>query len=307
MVGLIDLLLPGRFLKTLAVALLVGFAIGLHVRDAYSFRYDWIEVNNFFWQLKWRAPDLKADTILLTDHSPMLYETDNSFTGPLNWIYDPLNNTHQLTFALMAMDNRLGNVIPGLQEGLDVHYPYRTLSFNGSTSQIVVFHYDHHGCLEVLDPELDALNPLWSDQLRQAASLSKPDRILTSSTTSGVSAFSGLLQEPGQTWCYFYEKASLAQQVGDWDSVVKLGNQAFQNPEKNVKSLPTWLVYIEGYAYLSQWGQSQKLSEEVFQLEPEMRPMLCGLWNRIASNTPSSTAKTDSINAIHSLLSCTSP
>jgi hypothetical protein len=87
-------------------------------------------------------------------------------------------------------------------------------------------------------------------------------------------------QEPAQDWCYFFEQASIAQQIKNWTQVIAIGEQAFNqgySPADPVEYLP----FIQGYASTSQWDKAQAMSEKVFQEKPRLSPALCALWERI--------------------------
>ena len=48
-------------------------------------------------------------------------------------------------------------------------------------------------------------------------------------------------------WCYFYEKAALARQRGDWQEVINLGEQAEKAGLKPYDRIE-WLPFLEAYA-----------------------------------------------------------
>jgi hypothetical protein len=54
--------------------------------------------------------------------------------------------------------------------------------------------------------------------------------------------------EPIHNWCYYYEKADLARQRGDWEEVLNLGNEAFKKgfaPNDSIE----WMPFLQAYAY----------------------------------------------------------
>jgi hypothetical protein len=49
------------------------------------------------------------------------------------------------------------------------------------------------------------------------------------------------------SWCYYYEKADLARQRGDWEEVLSLGAQALEKgfaPQDKIE----WLPFLQAYA-----------------------------------------------------------
>ena len=86
--------------------------------------------------------------------------------------------------------------------------------------------------------------------------------------------------EPQRGWCYFYEKAELARQTGDWAEVSRLGKQAFKQglaPEEAYE----WLPFIEAEARAGSVGEAEKLALKVSKENPVLNPGLCEIWDRV--------------------------
>jgi hypothetical protein len=112
--------------------------------------------------------------------------------------------------------------------------------------------------------------------------------------------------EPEHGWCYYFEKADLAKQFGDWEEVVRLGNTALKlgdHPNNPVERF----VFIEGYAHVGDWEQAIKLSRESYRVSKEYAgPLLCVLWERIETETTgdSSEERAETISEVKEMLSC---
>ena len=63
--------------------------------------------------------------------------------------------------------------------------------------------------------------------------------------------------EPTRDWCYYYEKASYARQVGDWQTVVNLGDQTDKLRLKP-QDLIEWMPFLQAYAH---FGNQARLTE----------------------------------------------
>ena len=83
------MLIRNSRIKTYIFALLIALGIGQQFFNANIFRRDWAKQQEIYWQLAWRIPAMKPNTALLTDQLPIDYETDLSFTAPINWMYAP--------------------------------------------------------------------------------------------------------------------------------------------------------------------------------------------------------------------------
>ena len=90
--------------------------------------------------------------------------------------------------------------------------------------------------------------------------------------------------EPEHDFCYYFEKADLARQFKDWETVVTLAETALtlEHPYNPAEQM----VFIEGYAHVGEWAQAVELSEQAHEVSPELvGPMLCRLWKRIRAET----------------------
>ncbi len=100
LVGLFELIGWRAWLSILLVSLAAGLGAGLHYQNALEFRKDWLMQRDFFWQLTWRAPQIKPGTVLLTSDLPFPYDWDNSLIAPLNWTYAPQLQGRELPYLI---------------------------------------------------------------------------------------------------------------------------------------------------------------------------------------------------------------
>jgi len=274
-VGLLEWLIKSRPQKIILLGLIVGLAIGLQYQNANTYRREWQNQIDFFWQLTWRAPGLKPGTSLLTDQMPLTYYSDNSLTAPLNWIYAPDFKSGDMPYFLIYTRERLGTVLPAFKENLPMHKDYRAFNFNSTTSQALTFVYPINGCLRILDPKQTNLYPSMPNGLEAAVKISHLNQIIPNPATPTKPPQDIFGAEPAHTWCYYYEKADLARQQGDWEQVVTLGEEAIQKkffPENPLD----YLLITDGYAMTGQWQKALDLTRQVDQAShSQLRPKLC--------------------------------
>jgi hypothetical protein len=283
--GLLELVFGKSRLKIYIVALIIALGIGGQFYTANDFRRDWARQQEIFWQMAWRMPGLEPGTVILTHELPLNYETDMGLTAPLNWIYAPDYKRGDLPFALLYPRTRLGGAsLPTLEPGQPISFEYRTVKFKGSTSQTVTIIVPSNACLHVLDSAY-AGGDTYERQprfLRDAIPLSNPSLIITDAEPPEMPvALFG--KEPPHTWCYYYEKAELARQVGDWQTVVKLGDEARAQGFVPGDALE-WLPFIEGYVITSNYQTARDLSILAYQDDSRPRKGLCFAWHRILAN-----------------------
>jgi hypothetical protein len=219
--GLVELLIKYDRVRTFAYAALIALGIGQQFFNANIFRRDWTNQQEFYWQLAWRIPDLEPGTLLLTGQLPVDYETDLSFTAPINWMYAPEYTRSSVPYGLVYTEKRLGGSLPSLEPGEQVKVFLRTVHFDGSTSQAIVIHMPRNGCLRVLASQWDdeVTYERLPDHLIRAIPLSNPELIHVDAATTPSLPF---ISEPEHDWCYFYTKAELARQKQDWEGVNRL-------------------------------------------------------------------------------------
>ena len=110
--------------------------------------------------------------------------------------------------------------------------------------------------------------------------------------------------EPRHGWCYYFQKAELARQFGDWNEVATLADAAFQLDE-HFNNPVELFVFIEGYAHLGDWNGAIKLSREARLVSKSyVDPLLCRLWKRIEAETASSLERGEALGELLPLSGC---
>jgi hypothetical protein len=178
--------------------------------------------------------------------------------------------------------------------------------------------------VKVIDPILDQHLPDKPRFFKDALSFSKPDLVLMDAISPATPPIPLFSPEPEHDWCYYFEKAELARQRGDWEEVTRLGDQALTiDQEFYRKNAAELLPFIEGYAHAGQWNKAVELSLQAYQSWENMRNMLCETWfgNGIPQNIhslvetqgfgnnqdfESSTAQ-DAFNKMQQTLQCSIP
>lgn len=305
--GLLTLLPGPRWAKGMLLGAALGFAVGAHYQYAVAYNRDWSVQRSMFWQMTWRMPDLQPGTALLSNELPVIHYTDNSLTAPLNWTYDANNDPLSMEYTLLYPTLRKADMLSNFQKNTPIQLDYLAATFEGSTAQMVAFYYEPPGCLRVLDPEIDIYNWMVPLYLRESLELSTTAPILPEPRPGRAvprppeHIFGGEIQHG---WCYYYEKADLARQTGDWQEVTRLGDTAFSGsdyPNDPLERFP----FIEGYAHTGQWERSIALSRDAYAFSPAvMQPMVCKLWERIGREARPSEDLDRSLQTIQSEMGC---
>jgi len=301
LLGFIELLFNNSRIKTFIFTLVIALGIGQQFFNANIFRRDWEDQRNIYWQMTWRMPALKPNTILLTNQMPIDYETDASFTAPINWTYAPNYTRSDVPYLMLYTEKRVGgSTLNALEPNIPITFNYRTVSFYGNTSQAVVIYMPRGGCLRVLDPsrgdmEVYAKLPA---VLTSAIPLSDPSRIITNPDAVATPMF---FTEPKHEWCYYFTKAELAQQVSDYQQVVALGNEAVSLGYKPTDQ-NEWLVFIKANALTGDISTAESISTAALAEDARVRRGICSAWRQIRDQSPATDK--DEIQQIISRLEC---
>ena len=224
--GLVDLLFQPK-VRNLLLAGLMGLSFAIHYQNNLSFMQEWQQARDFLWELTWRAPMIKPGTMLITDGFPFNYYGDNSFSPALNWTYAPDWHQAQIPYRLFDLNIRQDSpIFSNISRHSVVEHTYRSFEFKGSTDQLITISLSKDACLRVYGAD-DSPAPGTSNRIKDILYLSDI-KLIDPSPVKAATPPSVIGEEPQHGWCYYFEKAELARQVGDWEKVVSFGNEAEQ-------------------------------------------------------------------------------
>lgn len=285
--------------QMILVALLVGFAGSRHFQLEDIYRRDWATQKGLFWQMTERIPNFEKGTILLANDFPVTYFSDNSLTGPLNWIYSPPGD---MNLMLYFASFRVGKTLPSVEPGQPHELYYIGPTFYGNTTNIISVYFEPPNCFRVLDPEVEENNRLLPPALRDVAKYTNQNVILFDKAYNLPSQLYGT--EPQKDWCYYFSQAELARQKKDWEEVVEIADKAFalgDTPNDPVERF----VYIEAYAHVNNWQKAVELSKDSYKVSKNfVGPLLCKLWSRVERETENSIEQQTTISQVRSEFEC---
>ncbi len=279
-VGLVHLLPRAGWTAPAVLAVLLGLAVAAQVEAGFSYRRDWEAQRDFFWQLAWRAPAIRPGTVIFTNDIPLRYESDNSLTGPLNWIYADGLPKEGMPYLLYFVSVRQGLGLPALQADLPIEQWYRATTFSGNTSQSLALLSKPPGCLQILDEVFHDSMPTIPRDLSRSVPLTSLDWIDTEAAIPQGKLIDLLGPEPPHDWCYFFEKADLARQRGEWETVAAIGAEALKTGDEP-NDASEWLPFVEAGARTGDVAKAIELSRGALGQNEAVKPMLCRIWGRI--------------------------
>lgn len=288
-VALLELLVTSPRARTIVLAGLVGLSIGWHLRYTNNFRWAWKKEINFYRQLTLRIPQLAPGTALVADAEVLYLMGDYPTAYAINTLYArPRSETPrraQHWFFRMAGD--FGNTYRQFGQGIRLSAQHRSIVFEGNSLQAILFAFEPEQgqCLRVYRPQ-DALIAsyflsVW--MLPNVPSV-RPELILPSAAPHPF-----LVEQLGvelpKDWCYFYQKADLARQNGDWQSVAQYWREV-QQAGLNSKEAFEYLPFIEALLRVADFEQARDLSIRVSTFALRAGPMVCDLWKQVLEENP---------------------
>ncbi|MBK6792160.1 MAG: hypothetical protein IPG80_06370 [Anaerolineales bacterium] len=289
-IGLADLLLREGRAKLILLSLLIGISTAYQFTSANTYRRDWANMQDLFWQMAWRMPDLQEGTTVLTYELPLKYLSDYQLMSTLNWMYAPDFEGRELPYALQYLKTRFEAAEIKADHPIEV--TYRTVKFSGNTSNSVVIYKEADGCLRVLDPVYNNAEtvPGASFYLTDAIALSDPALIRTDASTPAMEK-KLFGNEPSHGWCYTYAQAELARQAGNWEDVAAIYKNA--QKEELAPTLPVeYLPFIEAFVHTGDMDTALKLTEKTIKSQPTLCPALNTMWTRVSGTVDISEAET---------------
>jgi hypothetical protein len=294
-VTLVDWLFRTQRQKQVLLTLLLGVSVSGQMINQVLFRDDWRTQREIYWQLSWRIPSLEPGTALFgkgtfTDKSSYY---DGTYIVNLLFDSTPQQDPRYAYFDIFHTN--LDDYVPGIPLTQTV----RSGQFTGTTSLAVVFDFGvRGGCVRVLDPIYQD-DP---DLNASVADLFKISDVSNIQSTPGPAPDPAIFgAEPAHSWCYYFEKADLARQQQDWETILQLKAEADAHgyqPDLAAEYLP----FIEAYAHTGQWEQAYQLSLDAQQIGKGAGAALCNAWQAFAQF-----ASADGAQGIHQFCPAENP
>ncbi|MBA4420002.1 MAG: hypothetical protein C0391_02530 [Anaerolinea sp.] len=278
-------LLRSRWLRVALLSLLVALSAGWHFQTANSFRLEWNKLNSFLQQLTWRVPGLQPGTMLVAYELPFNYYSDNSLTAAINWTYAPDFHGGDLPYVLDYLTVRKNSALKVLEPDTPVIQKYRALEFHGNTSDILAIHVPEGGCVRVLDDEYANIVsfPRLNVSMADVIALSNLERIITDPGEPAIPIPQFFPETTEQNWCYFFEKADLVRQTGDYEQVAALWDQAEQ-AGLTPGDITEYQPFVEGLGLHGRLAEAIQIAREMVAEKKSHRKGLCQIWGRIGDS-----------------------
>jgi hypothetical protein len=241
--------------KVILFALLIGIAVAAQFGNSVQWAQFWEDQRELWWQLSWRAPQLEEGSVLLVEPPGKDFFEDYEIWGPANLVFAPGADLPQIyaeVFAPVTLEKiRVGTTeTRGLRDFLEY-----SLSFHHS---LILSRPERTSCWHVLDGK-DPLFPQdTSGMLYATVRRSKIDQIVVDAPPSypPTHIFGN---EPAHEWCYYFQKASLEAQKGDWNRVAQLADLALEAGFKPIDR-SEWLPFLKGLVMVDRNDEAEEMA-----------------------------------------------
>ena len=268
-VGILLMFQP-NFRRLIFIAL-IGISVSTQILNADYWVEYWKIQRDMWWQMTWRAPAIRADTLVMAyisgGYNP---QQDYEVWGPLNLIYNPnpakapaiqaevLNS--DTSYSILEKEVRNNHV-----RDIKLHRDFNNVLLLSIPSSI--------SCLHVIDGQFPVYSESESLLVEKVGAYSHVDRIIPTGTAP-VPPHSIFGNEPAHDWCYYYQKASLARQSGNWEEVGKLYDEVRKlNLDTDDKS--ELIPFFEGLVNSGRYEEAKALYKEEIKGQNEVRFPLC--------------------------------
>jgi hypothetical protein len=284
-----------RLLRGALTGVLLAIALLTHHANAVSHAQETVLTQTFWWQVAWRVPQFEPRTTLIASYPPVVIEEDYFVWGPANLIYYPVaehaEGIQPTLFASVLNKDTITNVLARERQKYDnrkniITYPnYRNI--------LVLSQPTAASCVHVINGLQTEFSEREMDSIRVVGPYSEVEHILTDAPLHTPLALV-FGPEPDHGWCYYYQKADLARQRGDWDAVIQVGQEAFG---KNLapKDPIEWMPFLQAYAHT---GDVERLTDLAPQItsKPYIAQQACHI---IGSVSGISASVADSVTSLY--------
>lgn len=271
-------------IRNWAVILLTAISVTTHLMNGYWYKIYWDTQKDIWWQMYWRTPKIPKNTMLIFDLPKITH--NSNLKDVVSVLYRTFRREDYQIWAP-------GNLFFNYYNSSANHFSGGYLLNEGTSQKIRDFNNTiiislptEKSCLWVLDKERLELPVNSSELARSYIGYSDIDKLVQKDASiTPLSKIFGL--EPVKTWCYYFQKASLARQSKDWDRLYQLTQEVL---EKNLKpkDINEWLPFIEGLIITKKYSQAENLIKKAVKEEKGSQVFMsniCKMFRRLKDDT----------------------
>jgi hypothetical protein len=266
--------------RAAGVALLLFSAVFTHHANALKLARETASLREFWWQVTWRIPMLEADTALIANYPVGSIQEDYFVWGPANLIYYPtFSEPDRIRVSLTAIVLNKDSVLTILSDASQGYGDRRSIQTLVNYNQILILSRPSvSSCVQVIDGHQPVFSEFEEERVMLVAPSSDVDTIVVgANSVIPPQLIFGDMPEP--TWCFYYEKASLAVQQGNWTQALELGNDAFKLDLAAGDPIE-WLPFLRAYARAGDVDRLREIKRLMRNSSPYVFDQTCSVLMR---------------------------
>jgi hypothetical protein len=266
--------LQNKKIQITAISLLLFSSVITQYANNVRFSLEWSETINFWQDFTWRVQDLEDGTTLTGLRSSPIYE-GYFIWSPTNLIYRPDNKDIKISAEVLNKD-----IVKNI--ALKLPYEKQTRSFyikHDYNKTLVFTKPTVNSCLRIIDNQQIEIS-IYDDVLVQiAAPYSRIDLIKLNDSVDEATFEKLFGKETNEeTWCFYYEQASLARQIQDWERIIELANFVENNNLQPTDSIE-WMPFLQAHAYQGNFEKAEIILDEIIKT-PFYKAQACEIFSK---------------------------
>jgi hypothetical protein len=246
--GIVQLSVVRKQFRLVVFSCLVFSGLTMKLISQQDFSVRWQTQEEFFRQLEWRLPNLAQGTTILVEHDVRQWEgiADYEMGVAVNFVYQENKNPKAFRYWVISFFSG-GKKIESFPFDSPSSFSWegRNLKFSGALGRYVVATYRPPNCLKILTlshPEYEGMPEVWRHLIdSQSINLTG----LEFDTRAGQEHTEDLIAQDNvsREWCYYYQKAHHAAEIGDLEAVQMLIERA-KRLDLISSDQPEWVQFL---------------------------------------------------------------
>jgi hypothetical protein len=220
-------------------------------------------MRQFWWQVAWRVPQLQQGATLIASYPNSGLREDSFVWGPANHIYYPHkvseNTVEAGVFAILLDQDAVMRILTNQGQVFRKHRIVDT--YRNFRNFVILTQPSVGSCLQVVDGASPEYSSSETESIMTIGSHSEVELILTDEDFKIPPQFL-FGDEPDHGWCFYYEKAALERQRGNWDAVIEVGEQAFSEGFEPADAIE-WIPFLQAYSLRGDLDRLRDIGQEI--------------------------------------------
>jgi hypothetical protein len=280
LVGFLDTLSLQRA-RTFILYAVIAAAVLAHYGISVNAATEETALQKFWWQVSWRVPMLNPGTTLVIQYPlPGMGDGGYGLMEAADIIYFPKPTgqipVHYPIAGLTLNSETLPDILTG-KLFKQTQYRSHTVDFDYG-NLLVISQPTLTSCVHVINGNQPLISTYDPVGVKLAAPSSKIENVIVDASPIVPPEYI-FGKEPEHSWCFYFQEADFASQLGNWDEIVGLGDEANRlklSPEDRSE----WLPFLKAYAITGNAGQLMQTAKRVIG-DKFLRQQICDMLTNI--------------------------